>query len=72
VEKHKVFGSEVVKNGVFQSIESYILAIQMEKLCSRSDALLDGVKLLDDVKEILQQELQTKGGSNGKEAQPSS
>jgi len=70
VDKHRTFGSDVVRNGVFQSIESYILAVQMEKVCSRSEALLDGVKLLEDVKQILEQELQTKGGSNGKEAQP--
>lgn len=69
MEKHKTFGSDVVRNGVFQSIEHYILTIQMERVCSRSEALLDGVKLLEDVKQILEQELQTKGGTNGKEAQ---
>lgn len=63
MEKHRLFGSDVVRNGVFQSIEHYILTVQMEKKCSRSEALVDAVKLLEDTAQILRQETLPKEGT---------
>jgi hypothetical protein len=56
-EQHRVFGSDVVKTGVFQSLEHYIMAIQVERKCDRVEALADGVKLLEELLHILKEDI---------------
>ena len=60
--KHRIFGSEVVKTGVFQSIEHFVMAVQVERRCDRVEALAEGVKLLEELAAILKEDI--KGGNN--------
>lgn len=68
MEKHRVIGSDIVKTGILQAVEHYILAIQMERRCERNEAIPDAVKLLEGVAQILKGE----GRIHGDETQESS
>ena len=68
MERHRTVGSDVVKTGVVQSVEHFIQAVQLERRCERDEAVLEAVKLLDGIAQILREE----GRTHGEEAQKSS
>lgn len=61
MERHRIIGSDVSKGGVLQSIEHFILALQMERRCGRAEVIPDAVKLLEGITQILKEEERTNG-----------